>query len=57
MTDNQTAKPPVKTDAAIISKFFGRKPGQSLQEHLREIQALSVEEKAELVALINDTAS
>lgn len=33
----------------VLNKFFGRKPGQSLQEFGQEIKTLTDEDKAQLV--------
>lgn len=38
----------VKTEAASIMEYFGRKEGQTLQEFMGEIRALSPESKTEL---------
>jgi len=34
-----------KTAIAVLSQYFGRKPGQSLAEFAAEIKALSAEDK------------
>lgn len=39
------------TRMAILAAFFPKKPGQTTQEFLREMQALSDEEKSELANL------
>jgi hypothetical protein len=38
--------------AAVLQKFFGRKPGQSLPDFLAEVRQLSESEKQELVDAI-----
>lgn len=38
----------VRTEAAAIQAYFGRQPGQSLSDFMKEIKELSPEGKTEL---------
>jgi hypothetical protein len=42
-----------KTFIARCSEFFGKKPGQTLQDFKKEIDALTPQDKADMIEMFN----